>query len=415
MSTQNKKLMILSILLCSLFLSGCWDQMDVEQRGYVLGAAIDAYPPIPMEAEVTSSGETSPEEETQFELMETHTGQPLYALTVQLPILRKSSRPSEGSGSSDGGSESKTWEITQIGNSFISMNRELLSRTSLALYYEHLQVVIISDRIARQGIAKVLDFFTRDPEMRRRVRVFISKGEAKSVLDVDPKVEEYSSMYLSTMPLSATKNSRMVHETDLGEVIQNIHNDMSYMLPVAQPSKDEIKISGAAAFKGDKMVGWISELETEAIKMIRNLYIGGVVAVPSPEQEGAVEVLEVTKSKSQITPVIKDDEITMKIKIKVMGNYAEYVNKDIQDTTADALIPQLQRNFEREIAKNCAATINTFQNKYKTDVFQFCQTIQADEPAYWEKVSGDWEDSIFPNMDVIIDVDVSIQLTGTSK
>ena len=114
-------------------------------------------------------------------------------------------------------------------------------------------------------------------------------------------------------------------------------------------------------------------------------------------------------------PVIKDDEITMKIKIKVMGNYAEYVNKDIQDITADTLIPKLQQNFEREIARNCAATINTFQNKYKTDVFQFCQTIQADEPAYWEKVSGDWEDSIFPNMDVIIDVDVSIQLTGTSK
>jgi Ger(x)C family germination protein len=403
------------LLLCIIFLSGCWDQMNIEQRGFVLGVAIDAYPPAPAKEEGKKPGETPPEEEMELEIMETHTGKPLYALTVQLPILRKSSQPSEGGTSGGGGQDSNTWDITQIGNSIYSMNRELLSRTSLALYYEHLQVIVLSDRIARQGIADVLDFFTRDPEMRRRVRVFISKGEAKSVLDVTPRVEEYASMYLSKMPINATRNSRMVHQTDLGEIIIAMHNDFSFILPVAQSTKDEIKISGAAAIKGDKMVGWVSELETEAVKMIQNRYLGGVVTVSSPEKEGAIEVLEVTKAKTKITPLIKNDEITMRIKIMAAGNYAEHVQKGVQNTRVDTLIARLQQEFEKEIAKNCAATIEIFQSEYKTDVFQFCQILQAEEPAYWEKISGDWEDHVFPGMNVEIEVDVTINLTGSTR
>ena len=150
-----------------LLLAGCWDHIDIEQRGYVLGVAIDAYPPMPGKDEKAASEETPPEEEEKIEMMETHTGKPSYAMTIQMPILRKNPQPAEGGGSSSEGG-GLTWEITQVGNSFMAMNRELLARTSLSLYYEHLQVIIISDQVARKGISDVLDFFTRDPEMRRR-------------------------------------------------------------------------------------------------------------------------------------------------------------------------------------------------------------------------------------------------------
>lgn len=88
MQVKDKKPAVLTLLILSFFLSGCWDHIDIEQRGYVLGVAIDAYPPVPMKDEEAAPGETPPEEEVKLELMETHTGQPLYAMTIQLPILR---------------------------------------------------------------------------------------------------------------------------------------------------------------------------------------------------------------------------------------------------------------------------------------------------------------------------------------
>ena len=379
----------------------------------MLGVAIDAYPPMPGKDEKAASEETPPEEEEKIEMMETHTGKPSYAMTIQMPILRKNPQPAEGGGSSSEGG-GLTWEITQVGNSFMAMNRELLARTSLSLYYEHLQVIIISDQVARKGISDVLDFFTRDPEMRRRVRIFISKGEAKAVLDVKPRIEEYSSVYLAEMPTNAGKNSRIVHHTDLGQVIQLIHNDLSFVLPVAQATKDEIKITGAAAFKGDKLVGWVNELETEAIKLIRNLYLGGVVSVKSPEQKDALEVLDITKAKTKITPIINNDQITMDIKIDIKGNYAEYINKAaLEDITIDFL-KRLEEEFEKEIKRLCLATIYKFQKEYKADVFHFCQYIKAEKPAFWDKISGQW-DRTFPELNVDLKVSVKIDLTGATK
>ena len=124
-----------------------------------------------------------------------------------------------------------------------------------------------------------MDFFVRDPEMRRRVKVFISPTEAKSILAVQPRVEDYSSIYLAKLPINALKNSKIVHETDLGKIIDSIHGGYDFLLPRAEAVKDEIKTSGAAVFNGHIMTGWISGIELEAVKMMGNRYVGGVLPI----------------------------------------------------------------------------------------------------------------------------------------
>jgi Ger(x)C family germination protein len=400
------KSLLLLLLILTITLTGCWDRMEIETRGYVLGIAIDLYPPNPLEKEQGQSRESSPEEE-KLEKMEMHSGEPQYTMTVQVPILKESD--SQGGGNSTGGS--KTWEITQIGNSFMSMNREMQSRTSLSLYYEHLQVIILSEKVARRGIEDVLDFFIRDPEMRRRVKIFISQGEAKSVLEVKPKVADFASIYLTRLPMNATKNSRMIHKTDLGEVIQSIHAGFDFILPMTRITDDEIKASGGAAFKKDKMVGWVSELEIEAIKLIRNLYLGGVIIINSPDQKGGIVVMEVVSAKSKITPLINGDQVTFNVDIKVEGNYAEDVNMHTHSQINEAYLNKLEKEYAKEIERICVNTVNKMQTKYGVDVFRFNQILQAEKPAYWKKIGHKW-DTVYPEVDVNIKADVSIRLIG---
>ena len=106
-----------------------------------------------------------------------------------------------------------------------------MSRTNLIPYYEHLQVIIISEDVARSGVEDILDFFVRDQEMRRRVKLFVTPGQAKSILDVKPRTEDFSAMYLAHIPMNSTKNSRMVHEVDLGEIVNYIHQGYDFVLP----------------------------------------------------------------------------------------------------------------------------------------------------------------------------------------
>ncbi|HOB19311.1 MAG TPA: Ger(x)C family spore germination protein [Candidatus Atribacteria bacterium] len=403
------KRLILVLVILTIPLAGCWDRVDIDMRGYVLGIALDAYPPNPI-GQNTSELEASPEEEEPLEKMETQAGRPKYAMTVQLPMLKNSQ--TAGSGPTGGGFDgSSTWEITQIGDSFISMNREMATRTSLLMYYEHLQVIIISDEIARQGLEKVMDFFLRDPEMRRRVKIFISKGEAKRILDVLPRIEDYASMYLSLIPLNVKKTSRMATDTDLGELIINIHSGLDFVLPKVEAIKDEIKSSGGAAIKNGKMVGWLTELELEAVKLMRNLYRGGVITVRTPGEEEGLNVLEVTKAKSTIKPSIKDNVPHFDIRIKVEGNYAEDVNIHTHGQLDMEYIRMLERTFKKEIESLCTRTIKRMQEEYGADVLQLKRILQTKAPAYWKKIADQW-DEIYPSASISITADVTVSLLG---
>ena len=46
---------ILLVLTVTPLLIGCWDRIDIETRAYILGIAIDKYPPNPSQAEKNDS------------------------------------------------------------------------------------------------------------------------------------------------------------------------------------------------------------------------------------------------------------------------------------------------------------------------------------------------------------------------
>lgn len=409
---------ILLILTVTPLLIGCWDRIDIETRAYILGIAIDKYPPDPSQAEEEDPEAGSPKEEEKFEKMELHAGKPRYAMTVQIPILKKAGTMSAGTGSSGGGGEgSRTWEITQFGSSFMSMNREILSRTNLIPYYEHLQVIIISEDVARSGVEDVLDFFVRDQEMRRRVKVFVTSGQAKSILDVKPRTEDFSSMYLAHIPMNSTKNSRMVHEVDLGEIVNYIHQGYDFVLPRVEATKDEIKASGAAVFKKHNMVGWLSELEVEAFKLLINRFLGGVIVTEITEEmadevtgKGLI-VLEVLRTHTKITPLIEGENPSVKIDIKIEGNYAEEVNMHTHGKLHKDFLIKAEKQFAKEVEGLCRKTIKKVQQEFGADIFLFGHAFKTKKPAYWKQVEKDW-DVIFPELEVDINVDVDIILTG---
>lgn len=408
---KRRLLVIFVVVLLTTLLSGCWDRKDIETRGYVLGIAIDTYPLFPKNNEHSQTKEAAEEEKKKLDKMEVHTGEYQYAMTVQLPILGKNGAGSQGGNEAGNNSEKKTLEITQNGNTFMSMNREMQSRTGLSLYYEHLEVIVLSEEIARDGIEKIIDLFVRDPEMQRRVKIFVSKDDAKSILNIEPKMEEFSSIYLTNILLNSRTNSRIIHKADLGEVIKSIHAGLDFVLPMTQVEDDEIKASGGAAFHNGKMVDWVSELEMEAFKLIRNLYLGGVESISAPEREQGIITMEVTRAKSKITPVITGDNVAFNIDIQIKGNYAETVDLTTSERIDQSLLNRIEKDFEKEVERICNNVINRMQLECCADIFRFNQILQAEEPVYWKKVSDQW-DLMYPNIEVNIHADVSLQPIG---
>lgn len=400
---------LIIILLASLLLSGCWDARDIEERGFVLGVAVDTYPPI-------ATGQEDPaeaDEEKPLEVTPIDTGVPIYTYTVQLPIIRLARSPNQQGGGGDA-STPKTWEITETGNSIFEMSRNLTSRTNTTIYYEHLQVIVISEAVARQGIHKVLDFFIRDPEMRSRTKVFITKGDAKAVLDVIPRIEDYSSIYLAKTTNNARLVAKLIHWTDLGKAAQFLYEKNDFLLPYVQVSKDEVKNMGEAVFREDKMVGWLSGSDVEANKLIRNLYEGGVLtSTLLPDNKGYV-TLEITKAKTHITPVVTGDQITFQIDIDVVGNFVDATNFNEPGSFDQNDLDAAARAFEKSIKSQCELTLDKLKHELKVDVSRFGKILEAEKPEVWEQIKDDWRD-VYPQTKAEISVKVSIKQMGNIR
>lgn len=396
----NKYVMAILAILISLLNIGCWDYNEIEQRGYVLGVAID----LATEADL---------EEAKLQKIIPEAGRPIYAYTIQIPVIANAKQRPVGTGG--GGAESeKTWNLKILGNSFFEAEREFSTRLDYPPFFEHLKVIIISENAARKGIYDATDFLIRDHATRLRTKVFITPDTASSILDITPKIEDYASLYLGSLPKNATKTSRMPHITDLGKVSMNIHSNNDFVLPKIIASKNELKSTGAAVFKKEKMVGWLDELQTNYLKWIDNIVKGGTITISGFDNEERTIALELSSVKTYVKPKVEDGEIIFNIESKAKANITEINYKPREEVFDENFIHKVERAAEEKVKKGMQETIKTVQDDYGTDIFFFHRALERYAPDTWDKVQDNW-DKIFPNVRTNVKVTVKIEQIGTRK
>lgn len=398
------------LIIYAVLLSGCWDYRDLERRGYVLGIAIDKAFETPEVKKMEDSGGT----ERDIDRMPLQEGKHKYTFTIQVPIIARSQTQPSGQGGGGGGDGHRSWEIAFTGNSFFEVNREYATRLDYPAFYEHLQAIVISEDAARMGINEPLDMILRDPEMRRRTRLFVTPGKAHELFQVTPKIDDYSALYLMNLPQGAAKTSRMAHKTDLGQVSESLHAGMDFALPRVIYGKEEIKCSGLAVFKGDKMVGWLGEIDTIFVKWAANVALGGTITIPSPKPSTGILTLEVNNVKTQVRPVVKGDEITMRIRSKADVNIAEETSRKFVEVLDEEFFIDVKKEAESKVKSEMLDTLQYVQKEFGTDIFFFDLAMQRYAPDVWEKVKDDWHD-IFSNLEFDIDVDIKMGHTGLLK
>ncbi len=398
---------ILIICICTIFLTGCWDNVEIQERGYILGIAIDKANALPKGFE----NEEEYKSERDIEKTPIQQGDPEYVYTVQLPIVAMAKNKPSGAGGG-GSSDETTWELTMMGNSFMEVNRMLHTRLDYPAYYEHLQSIVISEDVAREGITKVLDLFLRDHEMRRRTRIFITPGEAKKVLDMTPRIEDYSSIYLANLLQNAQRTSRIPDLMDLGELSERLHNNIDFVLPKVVATKDELKIGGAAIFKGEKMLGWLGEIDTIFAKFIVDTVKGQVIIIEDPRGHGGLAALEVLNSNTKVRPKMENGNIKMKIEVKLSANLAEKFEDHFMNALNEEYLKSLERETEKYIEREMIDTIKYVQKEFGVDIFNFGIQLKRYEPKMWKQIEDDWDD-IFINLEVDINVEVEVKQIGT--
>ncbi len=384
--------MFIILIVCLLFTAGCWNRRELNELAVTLAIGLD---------------KTSDDQ---------------YLLTAQVV------NPAEVAGDRGAGS-TPVIIYSAKGKTVSEAIRKITDESPRRIYPSHLRVLVIGESLAKEGIGKPLDLFSREWDMRSDFYIVVAKGmDAKNILKVPTALEKipanklFNTLSISSKVWSGTSAitldeliTDMVSEGKqpvLTGIQADIKGDEETSLSkqnvemIDMPAR--LSYSGLAIFDKDKLVGWLNEKQSQTYTVITSKEKSTVVDVSCPK--GGKFVYQVMSSNTEMKGKIKNGKPEIDLNVHVEGNISE-VECPI-DLTKTESIEQLEEMYEKTSKKVFKKAIKQVQEEYKMDIFGFGEAIHRADPQAWKKLKKDWPKH-FENVPVNIRVQGEIRSVGT--
>lgn len=367
--------LIIFVIFIAVSFSGCWDYKEVDKLSIVTGVAID----------LTENEKYR----ITFEIVDTQEG----GIEKQI----------------------KSKLIESEGDSLFDAIRNSLRISSPKLYFGHTNIVIISEQIAKEGVVDIIDFLSRDAEPRLNIELMVSKEKtANEILSAQSTTAAIRAFEIEQM-LKAQENLSKSPRTKVYQFINDLPCEgiapvMPALRVVNSAGKKTFALSGAAVFKGDKMLGYLDDEESKYYSFISDKVKRGLIVIKDPSETGGVDIsLEIYDSETKVKPVYSDGKVSMDIKFKVRAALAEQKGSSKSESGIEVL--KIKKAAEKYLESKAAFTIQSIQKKYSLDIFGFGKKIHAEMPQLWKEIERDWT-SIYRDMDVNVSASVDIKNRG---
>ncbi|MFC4184102.1 Ger(x)C family spore germination protein [Saccharococcus thermophilus] len=263
MGILQKAAKLLFVCVHLILLSGCWDRKEVNDLALIVGLGIDQ----------TKDGKIM--------------------LTVELIVPKAVGGGGQMIGGGDGGGGAETIVRSGTGTTVADAISNLQEKLPRRIFWGHTEVIVFGEKAARAGIRQHLDFLGRNPQARLRANVLVSKGTAKSVLELSPLIEQSSAEVLREL-----SESQLLLRVTVKDALQMLSGDagaaalpMVKILP-PEKGKQELQtiafIQRTAIFKKDKMVGDINDKLTRGVLWLRNEIKQANVTITPKGEKGNV-------------------------------------------------------------------------------------------------------------------------------
>lgn len=398
-----KKLCAMVLCFSLVFLTGCWDEKDLNEIGIVTGIAIDK---------------------------DTQNHRYLITLQVVLPGNMQKKQ---------GGNKKPYKEISCEGKTFFEAQRRLSKKYERIPFYSHNGLIIVDQAVAKEGLSNTLEFFTRDIEARDNVLLAVAKDTtARDILDYDNKTELIPSLSLSKFNNVAFRNSGSVYKTVLDFNQSGYSYGIDPLLGVfsftpqvcssqlsssqadasqtdssnSDSQQKDVNYTGSAVFVWDKFQGFLSEDETTAYNFVAGKIKSAVVNINSLQNKKALITTQVLSEQCKIEPHLNGSKISFDMHIRDVFNINEvHDNTDVTDIN---VISKLEKEHDAKIKESVAALISKVQLKYRSDIFGLGQSFYKKYPSQWNKIKTKWS-NIYPTVPCNVTVESTLVRSGMTN
>lgn len=396
-------LMLLFLTIAVLTGGGCWDRVEIENVAFVDVMGVDR------------AGD----------------GNVLVTFYVVNPAAL-------GKQSGGGGGEEPPAYISSIEARDVPQAVSKYAEESPRLVrFKQLQVIIVGEDQARQGVGPVMDFFSRQREMRRSIWLLMAKGKAQDIL-VKGKMppEKLLSAGIKTILERQPVHSATRYPIVLGDFVT------AMSIPGQEPIVSSVEIypmreattggpygedglaaaegsaaeennvlafKGAGVFRDDKLLDFLGPSETRGVLWVQGKVQGGRIVVPAPSQ-GDWASLAIERESTDVQPVVDNNKVRFIVTIHEEG-YITSVDEERLKVSKPEALTLLEQEKEKAITQEVRGAVNKAQS-LQSDFLGLGDRLYRKYPDVWDKVKNDWNTTWLPQVEVDVSVQCELRHTG---
>ncbi|AGC68532.1 germination protein, Ger(X)C family [Thermoclostridium stercorarium subsp. stercorarium DSM 8532] len=411
-----KKLLILCMIIPMIFISGCFDASEPDDLAYVVAMGLDK----------------GPEDNL------------IITLLLAVPIA-------VGVGPEPGEIEKSTNIVTVAAPTILGGINVINSLISKRVNFAHAKLIVISKDLAEQGIEKIINTFIRFREFRPDTYLGITKGSAeeflkssKPLLEFNPSkhfelimesfaytgfsngctIEEFYSKMESTYEEAVAlllDVSRIQETKDLAEMISSrnrngiLEGDYTVgEIPVVYENK--VRQMGSAVFRGDKMVGELTGLETFYYLVVSGKL--GEMYFTLPDFNESTDIAEnrdyITlrlgqARKPEISVKIKENIPVVDIKVSLEGDILAITGRN--DYSTGEGLKKLEKYASEYIREKVVLFLEKTRDELNSDIC-FLGKYLKKTFLYWEDwIKFNWPEK-YEKAQFNVNVEIKIRRSG---
>lgn len=280
--------------------------------------------------------------------------------------------------------------------------------------WSHADVFIIGEKLARTDLAYTADTMARNRNLR--VDAFIMLAHQVSPYDI----------LAGECPLSLCSSRGLVkilrlQERQLGDYVMEDINQ--FLIKLTTPGIDPVipqvtvikhgdenvlTIDGMAAFRLNRMVGSLTELESKGYRWLEpNTRRGGLLVLKQPMPGVDFVTLEVISFTSRIRPEFNNGRLSMNIDVEAYLNFYDQSSRVPLLTVENSA--RLEQSAAQEITRQIKACIGKAQ-QLNSDFLGWGRSVYRYHPDRWQTLEPNWYE-ILPEVSSTVNVQTTIRRT----
>lgn len=358
---------------------------------------------------------------------------------------------------------------TGTGKTIQEAYRSITLSASRFMYSNHLDLLIINEKIAKENISDLIDYYIRNPGIRNEFYVLISKDD--NILSITTPIDEISSASIKESIENNYKYYGVSSRTTFSEFVNmNLNPNQEIVLPTIELIKDtptedknineskdnnedvnankdkdnndnnDKNKSNNSEDKNNKSnqeeneSDGTSNKNTEKTEVKDKYLLGGYAIFKNNKLIGYLNnkesinyniltnnikntiityecsknkylAVEITNSNSSIKT--KNNKVSININLK--GNINEsHCNIDI---TKNKNIKKISHEIEEKLNKEITNDILNVRDNYHTDIYKFKDIIYKHDYSYYQKIKNNYDEA-YQNLDISVKTNIQLVEKG---